>query len=150
MGVQNFVVWTKPGEEIRASINLTNQGFPVFLPLHEGRPLFPRYLFLEFDRSQPEWAKVRSTRGCIGLITNNHLPVPVPDEVIMALKSYRPPQEPAHGETVFTQGQTVRIVDGPLQGLEGLFVADRNKRVSCLLELLGRKVEVPRASVQAA
>ena len=56
-----YVVSTKPNQENRAALNLRKQAFEVLLPMMQKkrrharqietvlRPLFPGYLFVEFD-----------------------------------------------------------------------------------------------------
>lgn len=144
------VVLAKPNQEARAAVELARQDFRVFLPVLDAKPMFPRYIFVQFDRDTDNWGTIKSTRGCIGLLRNGFIPANVPEHLITALMSYRPPQEPVQAETVFSAGQPIRIVEGPLAGLEGLFVADKKARIMCLLELCGKKVEVPTASIRAA
>lgn len=148
---QWFVILSKPQQEWRASIELAQQHFVVYLPLWSSKPYFPGYLFVRMDRDTAPWGKIRSTRGCIDLLKSGHLPSPVPDDVMEAIKS-RPtaPQEDQDGVPVFTRNQVVRIIDGNGEGLEGLFVKEKRKRVTALLEIMGRQVEKPLTSIRAA
>lgn len=141
---------SKPNQEARAAIELAKQDFRVFLPILDAKPMFPRYLFVAFDASTDNWPAIRSTRGCQDLLRNGFTPAAIPERVMDAIMAYRHPAQPQTGETEFSKDQLVRIVDGPLAGLEGLFVADRHKRVYALLEIMGRKVEVARNSIRAA
>ena len=55
-----YVIHTKPKQEARALLNLSNQGYECFLPMHkkqvvrratvvtQAEPLFSRYLFIEY------------------------------------------------------------------------------------------------------
>ncbi len=63
---------------------------------------------------------------------------------------YKQPEAPADGQTVFTPGQAVKIIHGPCQGIEGLFMADANRRVYALLEVCGKQIKVARESIRAA
>jgi len=145
-----FVVISKPSQEARAALELTKQDFPVFLPILNEKPMFPRYLFVAFDVARSPWGVIKNTRGCVDLIRNGFNPSPVPAGVMETLMAYRPLPEPEQDENQFTKGQAVKIVEGPLAGIAGLFVADKNRRVSCLLEILGKRVEVGRDSIRAA
>lgn len=147
---QWFVSTTKPSQEARAAIELTKQDFRVFLPIHTMRPMFPGYIFVQFDRDVDNWGVIKSTRGCVDLLKNGFVPANVRDDVMEAIMSYRPPVEVPETEAVFTMGQPVKIVDGPCAGLQGLFVADKKSRVMALLEIMGKRVEIPRRSVRAA
>lgn len=156
MGHRWFVVFCRANNEIRATVNLANQFQEAYLPRLEGKPLFPRYAFVRFDRDMDPWGKIANTRGCIQLLKNGNIPTPVPDTVMDAIKTYceenatRATEKAQDGKIKFKAGDAVVIQSGPLQGLSGLFVADKKARVSCLLELCGRRVEVPLDSVRAA
>ena len=145
-----FVAYTKPQQEARAAVELANQDFRVFLPVMFSKPMFPRYIFVQFDRDRDPWGKIKSTRGCIDLLKDGFLPSIVPQAVIETIMAFRPPESAAQTQTQFTLGDTVQITNGPLAGLQGLFVADRKARVMALLEICGKRVEVPRNSIRAA
>ncbi len=144
------VVITRAQQEARAAIELTKQDFEVYLPILDSKPMFPRYIFTKFNRETDNWGVIRSTRGCCDLLKTGFLPANVPTHAMDAIMSYRPSQEPTQAQTQFTKGDAVTIASGPLQGLSGLFVADKQKRISCLLEICGKRVEVARDSVRAA
>ncbi len=141
---------TRPQQETRAAIELTNQDFRVFLPVLASKPMFPRYLFIQFDRQIDPWGVIKNTRGCSGLLLDGFMPAIVPDRAIEAIMAYREPEKPQDGQTEFTPGQPVRIVSGPCAGIEGLFVADANRRVYALLEICGKQIKVARESIRAA
>ncbi len=145
-----FCVHTRPQQEPIAATNLANQGFKVFLPVLSSKPMFPRYLFAQFDREIDPWGLVKSTRGCVDLLKDGYLPTRVPNQAIEAIMAYKEPEQIIPGEASFTAGQTVRIVEGPCSGIEGLFVADANKRVYALLEVCGRQIKIARQSIRAA
>lgn len=144
------VVNSKPAQEARAAIELANQGFHVFLPVMQNKPLFPRYLFVEFDREIDNWGTIKNTRGCVDLLRNGFQPATVPSKIMEAIMAYKAPESEPDAETEFAQGQRVAIVTGPLTGLEGLFVANRHNRVYALLEILGKRVEVSMDSIRVA
>jgi transcriptional antiterminator RfaH len=66
-----FVVRTKQAKEITAACSIAAEGFHAFLPVqlversHAGkrervsRPLFPRYLFVQFDRDVTPYRKAQ-------------------------------------------------------------------------------------------
>ena len=143
------VVNSKPQQEFRAAVELTKQNFHVFLPILHQKPMFPRYLFVEFDREVDQWGSIKSTRGCMDLLRNGFLPANVPSNVMAAIMTYTPKDE-SSPELTFAPGQKVIVQSGPLAGLEGLFVSDRHKRVYALLEIMGKSVEVAKDSIRAA
>lgn len=144
------VVISKPSQEARAAIELAKQDFRVFLPILETKPMFPRYLFAQFDRDIDNWGVIKSTRGCIDLLKNGFIPANVPEKVMGAIMSYKPPAEPAEAEVTFVQGQVVKIAEGPCSGLLGIFQSDAKGRTMALLEIMGKRVELPRKSIRAS
>ena len=58
--------------------------------------------------------------------------------------------EAVQADPVYSTGQRVRIVDGVLEGIEGLFEGSAQQRTCALLEIMGRRVKVPMKSIIAA
>lgn len=114
--------------------------------------LFPRYVFVSVDPEVTSLAPVRSTRGVAGLVKFGGVPAVVPDLVIAQIRLR------LDTETGLVQlqapdlqpGTKVRIAQGPLEGVEGIFrsVAGHD-RVRVLLTLMGseREVVLPRVAL---
>lgn len=141
---------TKPQQEHIAAVHLANQQFHTYLPVLDAKPMFPRYIFVEFDRDRDPWGVIRSTRGCCDLLKDGFIPAIVPQKAIEAIMAFKPPEIIPGELGQFTPGQRVRIMDGVLNGLEGLFQGDAKGRTACLLEICGRKVTVPKNTIRAA
>lgn len=163
-----YCVMSKPREEGRAFANIVAQKHPItgarlfnaFLPLGQepgkpAMPLFPRYLFVEIGRNV-NWAPIMSTRGVSTILVDcNGFPVPVSHAVIADLRSRLDdttgavPIASAKRMRAFTHGQKVKILDGPLQSLDALFVALRGEHAEVLLDIAGRaaKVRLPAESL---
>ena len=163
-----FAVVSKPRQEQTALENLQRQGFECFLPMAENpyqrrskkqqrivEPLFPRYLFLKAIASHQNLAPVRSTKGVLSMVRFGTELAVVPDSVIHAIKSC------IESDTglikinpiAIKAGDTVRIFDGPLAGINGVVQeTNSNNRAMILMELLGRptKVEVDTLALQRA
>ncbi len=152
-----YAIHTKPRQETLAADNLQRQDFEIYLPKIKQaqryrqqwrdkiEPLFPRYLFIRLDLGKDNIAPIRSTRGVSKLVSFSGLPATVPDPFIDALmQSADPDTALFHPEaTLFETGDTVTIVDGPLEGLEAIFKArDGEARAIILLELLGKTQQV--------
>jgi transcriptional antiterminator RfaH len=151
-----YVVQTKPQRELLAVSEIQNQGFPTFLPMIQRdalasltksrirlAPLFPKYVFVQFDKNLDQWRSLNGTRGVIRVMCmSNEEPSPVPTfvmerllmagELIMEEKSLLP----------FNLGDTTEFVEGPMQGRKGLVQACSADRVTVLLSLLGGQVAV--------
>ena len=160
-GERWYAVCCKPRQEAVAEENLLRQGFHVYLPRIRMRQrrrrqwidavevLFPRYIFIRVDPQRRSTATVRSTRGVVGLVRFGGRPAVVPDAVMDALKQREDAASGLHQDNrpLFSSGEPVKLVDGPLAGMEGVFTQqDGDKRVIVLLELLGKanKVSVSR------
>ena len=160
---QWFVVHTHSLGESKALFHLRRQGFDAYLPLYKktrrharkvdivSRPLFPRYLFVSLDLSTDRWWSIQSTVGVSHLICQGERPTPLPDEMIVALRS----REDAQGYCIlgqkdaFHKGQLVEISSGPFSEYTGIFdAASDAERVYILLNLMGREVRV-RVPIQA-
>ena len=146
-----YAVHSRPKQEIRALENLQNQGFETWLPmitmekLRRGRlaevtePMFSRYLFIRLDTEHTNWAPIRSTLGVSRLVSFGNRPAPIADNLIQALRQMpdRPP------ERLLQAGQAVRMIDGPLKGLEAVYQqADGELRAMVLVDLMSKQHSV--------
>jgi len=152
-----YLVHTKPRQEKCALENLQRQGYPCYLPtlpsekLRQGNltladePLFPRYLFIRLgqDDTAQSWMPIRSTKGVSRLVRFGVEPAKVADGLIELLRAQ---EAAAQGEPVrlFKPGQWVRLGEAPFAGLEGIYqMAEGERRVMVLIEILGKQVRVP-------
>ncbi len=150
-------VQTHVRSEDKAAFHLRRQGYDVFLPKHLKRrkharridwvssPLFPRYLFVAIDPDITPWWAIRSTVGVGNLIYFGDAPACVPAEIISEIKARQDEKGlvKTHTGCAFKRGDRVRVIDGPLNDLEGLFESSIDEqRVTILLGLLGREVRV--------
>lgn len=167
-GERWFAVCCKPRQELVAQENLLRQGFRVYLPRIQMKKrrrakwidvvevLFPRYIFIQVDPAKNSIAPVRSTRGVVGFVRFGGQPAVVADEVMDAIFQREDSDSSLHQDIrpLFCAGEPIKLADGPLAGMEGIFVQeDGEKRVIVLLEILGKanKVRVDRdLIVQAA
>ena len=161
------MVFTKPRQEKIALENLERQGFHCFLPLAVNpyqrhtqskiriEPLFPRYLFLSAIAYQQSLGPVRSTRGVRNLVRFGMKVATMSDLAIeMITQRCHPETGLVHLEPVPVEvGDKVRVFDGPLAGLEGIFRERKGERRALLLmSLLGSEsiVEVDSLLLQKA
>ena len=146
-----YAVHSRPKQEIRALENLQNQGFEAWLPLitveklRRGRlaevtePMFSRYLFIRLDTEQTNWAPIRSTLGVSRLVSFGNRPAPIADNLIQALR----PMPDRAPERLLQAGQAVRMIDGPLKGLEAVYKqADGELRAMVLVDLMSKQHSV--------
>ncbi|MBE0613470.1 MAG: transcription/translation regulatory transformer protein RfaH [Burkholderiales bacterium] len=162
-----YAVCCKPRQEMVAEENLLRQGFQVYLPririrlrrrgqwIDAVEVLFPRYIFIRVDTLKRSTATVRSTRGAVGLVRFGGQPAVVPDAIMDALREREDAASGMHEDKrpLFNSGDMVKLVEGPLAGMEAIFTEqDGDKRVIVLLELLGKanKVTVSRDWIERA
>lgn len=106
-------------------------------------PFFPRYLFIHLDQTNDNWSPIRSTMGVSSLVRFGMQPVSVNDEIIELIKQRENPEGLHELEDGLTKGNNVRVLDGPMMGLEGVFVAKTGEqRVMLLLDLMGKTTRV--------
>ena len=143
-----YAIHSRPRQEERALDNLQRQGFEAWLPMltvekvlrsklvQVVEPMFSRYLFIRLDTEQTNWSPIRSTLGVSKLVSFGNRPAVVADELIEALQQL-PEQAP---QRLIQPGQQVKIVSGPLRGLEGIYQqADGELRAMVLIELLNKQ-----------
>jgi transcriptional antiterminator RfaH len=159
-----YVVQTKPRQEARAETNLRRLGLEMLAPrLRESRatgsakrlvqrvvPLFPGYIFSRFDEGTL-LARVRLTRGVHKVVGFGESATPVDDTIIALIQDrigndgFVEMRAPRHGETV-------RIVAGPLESLEGVFERRLHSRDRVLILIASMasqtRIQVPLAYVQ--
>ncbi|MFN8441725.1 MAG: transcription termination/antitermination NusG family protein [Caldilineaceae bacterium] len=150
-----YVLHTKPRRELLVASLLDRQdALALFLPEVKQRqrgelqlaPLFPCYLFVHADLTRLPTTLLTRTPGVIGLVGNEHQPLPVADEVVTHLRK-RVAEVNAQGGLIlhsFYEGERVRITGGSLQGLDAVFVGPLHPaaRVQVLLHFLGRQQQV--------
>jgi transcription antitermination factor NusG len=124
-----------------------------FLPLYRSRrrwsdrtrvldlPLFPGYVFCRFH---PELLlPVVTTPGVVQIVGSGKQPHPIADEEIAAIQRMLHSGSEIEPWPYLKAGQKVRILDGPLFGVEGLLVEVKNRRrLVVSVHLLQRSVAV--------
>ncbi len=151
-----YCVYTKPRAEDDAIVQLRRQSFECFLPrmrslsVRRGKrvrviePMFPRYLFLQARVGHVNLAPVRSTRSVVDFVRFGGVITAVPDDLVEALMRDADENGVIQVEDFsLNPGDRVRVVDGPLIGMEGVFsAATSEQRVIVLMSLLGQQQTV--------
>jgi transcriptional antiterminator NusG len=79
------------------------------------RKIFPGYVFIKMVYTDETWYVVRNIRGCTGFVGPSSKPVPLTDEEV-----HRMGVETKVVEVSYDVGDTVRIIDGPLEDTVGI------------------------------
>ena len=75
------------------------------------RKIFPGYVICKMVLTDESWYVVRNIRGCTGFVGPSSKPIPLSDEEIARLGVEKKEVEVSYGV-----GDTVNIIDGPLDG----------------------------------
>ena len=110
------------------------------------RKIFPCYVLVKMVMSDDSWFVVRNVRGCTGFVGPNGKPVPLTEEEIAALGV-----EKKQIEINYRVGDTVKIIDGPLENFSGVVdEIDREKNmVRVTISMFGRETTAELELAQA-
>lgn len=154
-GLHWYVLKTKPRNEERAHNYLEHHGIKTFLPLMEisqsnavngnknVKPLFPNYLFAQFDLQQ-NYPLVKWGRGVNKILGFGKYPTPLADDVITIIKDRTDENNIVKKAYNLNKNDSVRITAGPFKDLLGIFerwISDSG-RVRILLNLIGYQPRV--------
>jgi len=136
---------------------LTVKGFSLFLPKMEvwSRrgglrhrilvPMFPSYLFLHHAMDKVSFIEVNKARGLVRILGErwDRLSV-VPDTEIEAMQKVLTAHLPVLPHPYLREGQRVRVMHGPLAGVEGILMRIKPAKGLLVLsiELLQRSIAV--------
>jgi len=146
-----YLLYCKRGQLQRAQEHLQRQAVNCLTPMISlekmvrgkrtmvSEPLFPNYLFVEFDHEVIHTTTINATRGVSHFVRFGASPAQVPSTVIHQLSLYKPegvidPETPYPGDSVI-------ITEGALEGLQAIFKEpDGEARSMLLLNLLNKQV----------
>jgi transcriptional antiterminator RfaH len=143
-----YVLSTKSNHEKQAEQNIRRMGVECFLPqLQEQKiirrkvrtviaPLFPGYLFVRINLSE-HYRAVSYARGVRKIVEFGSSPVEVDTAAIDAIKSRMTDSKVCVLEKPkeLRSGQLVQIKDGPLVGLEAVFMCEMPGRQRAMVLL---------------
>ncbi|WP_101697132.1 transcription termination/antitermination protein NusG [Clostridium minihomine] len=103
------------------------------------RKIFPSYVLVKMALTDESWYVVRNIRGCTGFVGPSSKPIPLTDEEVARMGV-----EKKTVEVSYQVGDSVHIVDGPLEGFVGTVEEvdlDKN-RVRVTVSMFGRETPV--------
>ena len=103
------------------------------------RKIFPGYVLVKMVMSDENWFVVRNVRGCTGFAGPNGKPVPLTEKEIASLGV-----EKKEIIVNYAVGDTVSIIDGPLENFSGTVDAidQENNMVRVTISMFGRETSV--------
>jgi len=159
MSKEWFILQFKSNSHHQAAKNLNQQGFQTFLPLHvitsrklsrfinTSKPLFPGYMFVRFDRTDPKWHKINNTYGVSRLITVNSILKSIPTSFIDSLMKRYDSSGKLLPMTKFKKGDRVKVLGGPFADFFATVEKyEADQRIWILMDLMGRKTNIQTTS----
>ncbi|EXU74692.1 MULTISPECIES: transcription/translation regulatory transformer protein RfaH [Erwinia] len=146
-----YLLYCKRGQLLRAKEHLERQAVHCLSPMiaieklvrgkrtQVSEPLFPNYLFIEFDPEAIHTTTISATRGVSHFVRFGNLPATVPEDVIAALQTER--TETLDDPDLPQPGDQVVITAGAFEGLKAIFTEpDGEARSMLLLKLLNKQI----------
>lgn len=155
-GPRWFVVQSHPQAERLAAREISEKGYRAYLPMQviERRdhvlhsmvhivhvPMFPGYLFVEFDRETDPWTPIRYCEGVRQIfMTPSQRPIAVPVGIVEGLIDDAPQRLnlPDVLMPEISKGTRVVITDGSLRDFMGVCKACDGRFTQVSVELFGR------------
>jgi transcription elongation factor/antiterminator RfaH len=151
-----YAIYTRSRHEQKVYHRLKEKDFETFLPLVERwsrrrdrrkkihLPLFPGYLFVQTDMNGEIYLNILKTDSVVRILCNEGKPAPIPDEQINAIQVLMKDGIAVTPFPYLKEGMRVRVVNGPLIGVEGMLVKTKpNKhRLVLSVDLLQESVSV--------
>jgi len=141
-----YAVWTRSHFEHLVADQLAAKGFSPFLPEMGVRsfrsrtprivPMFPGYLFLRHTMEKTSYIEILKARGVVRVLEGGwDRLTPIADAEIERIQRVINMGIAVSEHPYFTEGDRVRVVDGPLTGLEGLFLRDMPNKGRLVLSI---------------
>ena len=107
-------------------------------------PLFPGYLFVNVDLTPESHLEILKSVGVVRLVGFEGRPVPVNPEEISNVMILDGTDQPVQNLAYLKRGDLVRITEGPLEGLVGIYLHHKSRadRLVVSVEFLKRSVAV--------
>ena len=153
--LQWYAVYTKSRCEKVIDLRLKVMGIDSFLPLYRCRrrwkdrtktvdlPLFSSYLFVKTIPKSEQYYDVLDIPEVAAIVGNSECPIPVPDSEIQAIKCIVSSGVILEPLTKIITGCPVRIIRGPLCGLEGVVEScGTNNRIVINVKAIGQSVSL--------
>ena len=151
-----YAIYTKSRHEQKVYDRLLKKNIETFLPLVErwsrrrdrrkriNLPLFPGYLFVHSQMDAHTHLEILKTDSVVRILGNDGKPIPIPDEQIFGIQTSIKNGMAITPFPYLKEGMRVRVVNGPLIGIEGILLKTRPEkhRLVISVDLLKESVSV--------
>lgn len=138
-------------ERLIENNNLQDMIFDVKIPLEQTieekngkrklveRKLLPCYVFIKMIYSNQLWYLITNTRGVTGFVGPQGRPIPLKEDEIRKMRL-----EEVLVDADFKIGDTVSVVAGPLEGVQGTVVElnELSQKAKLNVDMFGRSTDV--------
>lgn len=151
-----YAIYTRSRHEEKVYDRISEKKIEVFLPLIERWshrrdrrkrihvPLFPGYLFVRTQMDQYAYYEILKTKSVVRILCSGGIPAPIPDEEIHGIQILMKNSIAITPCQYLKEGERVRVVNGPLVGIEGILIKIKpNKnRLVLSIDLIKESVSV--------
>ncbi len=159
-----YVVHTQSGFEAKAkealeqrikSLGFSDKIFEIIVPMRDivtinkgkkkakKEKVFPGYILVRMILDNDSWIVVRTTQGITGFVGAGTKPTAISDQEVAAIMKFVRQEQPKF-KAKFSQGEAVKVTDGPFSDFVGTISAmDEDKgKVTVLVSIFGRETPV--------
>lgn len=171
-GAKWYVAHTYSGHESKVantlrqrieSLKLSDKILDILIPtqdkieIKEGKKatvkekIFPGYLLIRMVMDDNTWLAVRTTPGVTGFIGTSTKPTALPEDEVKTIKRFMSMEAPKF-KTTFSQGEAVKITDGPFSEFLGTVseIDEERGKLKVLVSVFGRETPVELDFLQVA
>ena len=111
------------------------------------RKFFPGYVLVQMDMDDDTWTVVKNTPGVTGFVGLGSKPTPLHDkevQTVLRAAGIGPQRSAAMTPIGFTEGQTVKIIDGPFTDFIGVIkeINQEKRKAKVLVFIFGRDTAI--------
>jgi len=142
-----YATYTRSKHEQKVNGRLGRKNIETFLPLIERwsrrkdrrkrihLPLFPGYLFVRAEMDAHTHLEILKTDSVVRILCQGDKPAPIPDEQIHAIQVLIKNGIAVTAYPYLREGMRVRVVNGPLSGVEGILIKTKPDKQRLLLSV---------------
>ena len=113
--------------------------------------IFPGYILIKMILDDATWLAVRTTPGITSFVGMSNKPTPLPESEVSSIQRFMTMEAPKF-KTTFSEGEAVKIVDGPFAEFLGSIseIDEAKGKLKVLVSIFGRETPVELDFLQVA
>ena len=113
--------------------------------------IFPGYILIKMIMDDATWLAVRTTPGITSFVGMSNKPTPLPESEVSSIQKFMTMEAPRF-KTTFSEGEAVKIVDGPFAEFLGSIseIDEAKGKLKVLVSIFGRETPVELDFLQVA